>query len=85
MELSRLNSAVVGVHTWQVNFRLEADLGGLHGVVWTASDGQEENTIVEFGIGWSNNCAIPLSEGSVITYAHQSILTLLTLAKTIRN
>ena len=83
MELRGLNSAVAWVHTWQVYLRLEADLGCLHGVVGTAPNGSEENTIVELGIGWPNDSTIPFSESSVVTYAHKSFMLSLTLAKTV--
>ena len=67
VELCGLNFAIGSVHAWQVHSRLEVHLGGLHGVVRPTLKCQEENTVVEFGVRWPNDRAIPVSEGSVIT------------------
>ena len=67
VELCGFNSPIGSVHAWQGHLRLEMHLGGLHGVVWPTLKCQEENTVVEFGVRWPNDRAIPVSEGSVIT------------------
>lgn len=67
VELCRFNSPIGGVHAWQGHLRLEMHLGGLHGVVRPTLKSQEENTVVEFGVRWPNDSAIPVSEGGVIT------------------
>ena len=68
-ELSWLYLSVVGVHTWDVDLGHEAHIWVLSRVVGSAFDCQEIDTIVEVSVGRSDNCSIPLSEGSVITCA----------------
>ena len=66
-ELVGLNGAVVLVDGGQVDLGHEVDGGGHHGVLGTAFDGQEEDTVVEVGVGGSNDGSIPLGEGLVVT------------------
>ena len=67
VELCGFNSPIGSVHARQGHLRLEMHLGGLHGVVRPTLKCQEENTVVEFGVRWPNDRAVPVSEGSVIT------------------
>ena len=67
VELRGLNLAIALVHAWHVDLGTERDLGGLRRVVRTASNGQEVDAVVIFGVRRSNDSALPLSECSVIT------------------
>ena len=74
VEFGRFNFSIARVYAGKVDFRLEEHLGGVHWVVRSTFNAQEENTVVELGIGWPNDGAVPLCEGSVITYRDRSNL-----------
>ena len=69
VELCGLNLTIALVHTWEVHLGVEAHLGGLHGVVRATLNCQEEDTVVKLGVRRTNDCAIPVSESCVITFA----------------
>ena len=69
-ELGWLNLSCWGVHTWQVDLGLEMHLGWGVGVVGTAFNGQEVNSVVEVCVGWPNDCSVPVCEWLVVTYSN---------------
>ena len=83
-ELSWLYLSVVGVHTWNVHLWEETHIWVLGRIVGAAFDCQEIDTIIKVSVGRSDDCSIPLSKGSVITYAKilDSLLGL-TLSKSV--
>ncbi len=67
MELIGFDSAIALIHAGQVDLRLKVNLWGLLRIVGSTFDCQEEDTVVKFSVRRANNCAVPFSEGSVIT------------------
>ena len=56
------------VHGRNVALRVELDLGWRRGVVVAADDRQHVDSVIEVGVRGTNNGAVPVSEGLVITY-----------------
>ena len=69
-ELGGLDLSVLLVHTGHIDFRTEGNFRRLVWVVWPAPDGQEIDTVVIVGVGWSDDGSLPVGEGGIVSYSH---------------
>ena len=69
-ELVGLNSPIGLVHKGEVHLRNEIHLRGSLGVVRSALDVQEVDSVVEVGVGRAYDGSIPVSEALVVSYSH---------------
>ena len=61
-ELAGFDVSIALVDTWQVNFACEPYLRLYLGVLWSAFNLEEVNSVVEVGVGRPDDCTVPFGE-----------------------
>ena len=77
MELVLLDSAVLLVNAWQVDLGVEHDLWRSLWVVFATGDRHHVDAVVEVGVWWPDDRAIPVCERFVVACIKMSTQTYL--------
>ena len=67
VEFVWINSSVVLVNTWDVDFGVEFESWWSLWIILTTNNAQHVNSIIEVCIWWSNDCSVPVCERLVVT------------------
>ena len=63
-----LNISISLIYRWNIAFGQKLDDGRFDWIFISTFNCQEVDAVVEIGVRWPNNCAVPVGEAFVITF-----------------